>query len=160
MEDLLQLKDELTKEQRRLEKRLGEIEDELDSISTVLGLIEKRRTRINERQIRLIPEEKSNAYANMAFKEAILSLLSTDPEKKWQPKEITEALLNGGFETKSKNFGGTVRATLQNFRKEEILESEKIKVGKMELWQYWSKPKESERPQFISRRQRIEIPDD
>ena len=74
MENLIHLKDELNEEKHRLSKRLEEIEDELNSITMVLEIIKKRESKEDDRQIRLIPNEKSNEYANITFKDATLIL--------------------------------------------------------------------------------------
>ena len=136
MENLYELNDELINEKRRLENRLKEIDEELTSVSRVLELIEKRKDKKDYRQRSLIPEEKSTEYTNMTFKEAALDLLEKNPEKAWEPKEVTKTLLKKGFITKSKNFGNIVRAMLFNLRKEGFVDAEKIKKGKQEMWRY------------------------
>ena len=104
------------------------------------------------RQISLIFNENPNEYAEMTFKNALLSLLEKYPEKKWVPKEINKTLLERGFQTKSEDFGNIVRAMLKKFRDDEIVEAEKIKVGKMEMWQYSHKKQETDIVKRLKRR--------
>ena len=130
MKDLLELNDKLVDEKERLEYRLKEINKELILISKVSELI----TRTN-----LIEEEKSTEYANIIFKKAVLNLLEKYPEKVWVPREVAKVLLKKGFNTKSKNFGNVVRASLLSLRKKGIIDAEKIKIGKQIMYQYFSK---------------------
>ena len=130
MQDLLELKDKLIDEKERLVYRLKEIDEELISISKILELIN---------QMNLIEEEKSTEYANITFKKAILDLLEKYPEKVWVPWKVAKILLKKGFNTKSKNFGNVVRASLLSLRKKGIIDGEKIKIGKQIMYQYFSK---------------------
>ena len=139
MENLHELHDELKNEQQYLEDRLNEIQEELASVKQVLRLIEKIKGKKDERKASLLPNKDINEYAEMTFKEAFLKHLEKHPEKKWVPKEVTKALPDRGFKTKSKNFGNIVRAMLLKFRNEGIVNAEKIKVGKLETWRYWHK---------------------
>lgn len=141
MEKLNELYDELINEKNSLQKRLEEIEDELVSVSTVLDLIKKREHKEDHRQLTLIQDEESNEYADSTFKEAVLDLFKKHPEKWWKPKEITKTILKKGFKTKSKNFGNIVRAQLPGFREEELIEGEKVTIGKQEMWRYRHKPR-------------------
>lgn len=142
MDNLQELQDELKNEQQRLENRLNEIQDELDSITKVLQLIENRKKKKDDKQMSLITEDQSTEYADMTFKGAVLDLFEKNPERIWRPKQITKALLNKGFKTKSKNFGNITRAMLLNFREEGIIYAEKVQDGKQEVWQYSHKKQE------------------
>ena len=130
MQNLLELKYKLVDEKERLEYKLKEIDKELNLISETLKLINR---------MNLIKEEKSTEYTNITFKKAILDLLEKYPEKVWVPWKVAKVLLKKGFNTKSKNFGNVVRASLLSLRKKGIIDGEKIKIGKQIMYQYSSK---------------------
>ena len=143
MEEINELHDELTNEKKRLENRLKEIDVELTPVLKVLELIEKRKNKEDSRQIGLFQEEKSTEYANKTLKEAALDLFAENPEKTWQPKEITKMLLKKGFTSKAKNFGSVVRIGLLGLRRKGFVNAEMVKMGNQEMWRYSHKKQET-----------------
>lgn len=144
MDELSRLYDEMMAEKQQLEERLKEIEKEANSILVVLNIVKKRKHTEDVRQMSFIPEEKTNEYADMTFEDAALDLLSKHPARKWEPKEIASALLNGGYVTKAKRFGSNTRTMLQKFKDRGIVKAEKIKKGNLHVWIYQHKEEDEE----------------
>ncbi len=116
-EQLLELKDRLQLERKKIVDRLSEIDENLTSINNVLDLLQTQQETTNKSQKSLItiPKE-SGRFTNMPFKKAVKLLLKSDPEKTWAPKDIFTGLLNEGFQSESKNFKNTARTMLLNMR--------------------------------------------
>ena len=140
---LNELNDELINDEKRLENELKQIVEERTLVLSILELIEKRKDKEDSMQMNLFQEEKSTEYANKTFKEAALDLFATNPKKAWQPKEVTKMLLKKGFITKSKDFSNVARAMLLNLRTKGIIDAEKVKIGKQEMWRYSHKKQET-----------------
>lgn len=115
--ELIDLRDRLQVERKEVVERLTEIDDQLSSINTVLGLLKEQHTKVDKAQIPLLKiEQISDRFAGLTFRKSVKLLLKDDPEKTWSPKEISEALLKEGFETTSKNFRNVSRTMLKHMR--------------------------------------------
>ena len=134
-EELNKLKDRLQVERQKIASRLKQIDDDLASIERVFSLVDKQKPQVNISQLTLMePEQESKKFANMTFRDSIQVLFNENPGKFWAPKEIVKALLKEGFQTKSKDFGATVRTMLLLLRRKNQINATKTATG----WLYGS----------------------
>ncbi len=114
---------EVLQELRAEEKRL---EDELDAIRSMIPGAELMAKRQSARIVEPSPVApraplRVSPYAGMGIKQAIIHLLvsRTAPV---MPAEITRLLLDGGVQTRSNDFAGSVSSTLTQMRQEGIID--------------------------------------
>ena len=127
---LLVLKDRLQIERQQLAEKLNEIDNNLTSIDTVLGLLKEQHPQISTAKTNAqnITQE-SDRFKDLPFKKAVILLVKNNPLKSWTPKDIFEGLLKGGFKSNSKNFKNTARTMLMHMRKGNEIESTKTDRG-------------------------------
>ncbi len=111
---------EVLKELRAEEKRLV---DELDIIRDMIPGAELMAKRISVSARNLPPHAISKAvsYADMGPRMAILKLLG-ESDKPLMPADITRLLLDGGIQTRSNDFAGTVGSTLTQLKIDGLVE--------------------------------------
>ena len=121
--ELIELRERLEAEKKKVTDRLNEIDDILSSIDTVVKVLSSESESRDSAQLPLLDiGPKSGRLTGLSFKEAVSSILKEQPSKWWTPKEIFDTLLKEGFETKSKNFNNVARNMLMTMRrKEEVI---------------------------------------
>ncbi|MCK4822002.1 hypothetical protein KA005_39935 [bacterium] len=129
-QELTELKERLQVERQAIASRLKQIDDDLASIERVFNLVDRQKPQVNTSQLTLIePEQRSKKFANMTFRDSIKIIFDENPGKFWAPKEIVKALLKEGFQTKSKDFGATVRTMLLLLRQKNQINATKTATG-------------------------------
>ena len=129
MLDLDNLYKILEHERDILSKKLNDVQEQLEIVTKAKRIAEDRKDREGSQQT-------TYDYSGLKFKDAVLELLALS-NKRWEPAEIAKELISGGFSTKSKSFGNTVRASLVQLRKKGAVESELTKKGKQTVWVYY-----------------------
>ncbi len=141
-DQLLQMQDRLQEERQKLARRLKQIDDDLVSLVRVINLMHSQRTESTQSQLDLIKgKTSSNRFAKLTFRESVSQMLYENPGKFWVPKEIASELLRGGFKTRAKKFGPTVRTMLHGMRVDGSISATETETG----WLYGSPIEKKER---------------
>ena len=106
----------LRKEQQALLMELSRVERAIRALEEVMGPEAARAD-----PVAIPPAPAPAPYAHLLFYAAVAEYLASCGEPR-TPREIADALVAGGFPTRSKNFTASVRTMLSRGREREGLE--------------------------------------
>lgn len=115
---LAELRDKLQHERQQLVERSNEIDTQLASVETVIGLLKQKTSPVDKSQLSFLNiAPVSEKLRGLTFRDAVNAILKENPPKWWKPRDLFETLLTEGFETSSKNFSNVARNMLMQMRK-------------------------------------------
>ena len=96
-----------------------ELEVKRCDVEALERLIDQLRGRVNSSGTgTVVTAPTSFEFASLGVTEAIRKVMSEAPEKRWTTRDLTDALMDRGIRTRSKNLTASVYATLTNNKKE------------------------------------------